>query len=69
MISDLRGEIAVLAFGAAMWVVGALAAGEWGRAFTGGGIVFTVSGLALVAVGLVRRGLQERPAHDRRRRP
>ena len=53
MINRLRGELAVLALGAAMWVIGVFAPGEWGRAFTGGGIVFTVSGLALIAVGLI----------------
>ena len=57
MINGLRGELAVLVLGAAMWVTGAFAPGEWGRAFTGGGLVFTVSGLALIAVSLIRRGL------------
>jgi hypothetical protein len=60
MINRLRGELAVLVLGAAMWVTGALAPGEWGRAFTGGGLVFTVCGVALVAVSLVRSGLRER---------
>jgi predicted phage tail protein len=61
MSRDLRGELAVLTLGAAMWVLGVFAPGEWGRAFTGGGIVFTVIGLALTAVSLIRRGVQERP--------
>ena len=68
MINDLRGELAVLVLGAAMRVTGAFAPGEWGRAFTGGGLVFTVSGLALIAVGLIRRGLQERLMQQRRPR-
>ena len=57
MVNGLRGELAVLVLGAAMWVTGAFTPGEWGRAFTGGGLVFTVSGLALIAVSLIRRGL------------
>ena len=68
MINGLRGELAVLVLGAAMWVMGAFAPGEWGRAFAGGGLVFTVSGLALVAVGLLRRGLRERLTQQRRPR-
>jgi hypothetical protein len=69
MIGDLRGELTVLALGATMWVLGAVAPGEWGNAFTGGGIVFTLSGLALIAVGLIRKGVRERLTHDRRSRP
>ena len=68
MINRLRGELAVLALGAAMWVIGVFAPGEWGRAFTGGGIVFTVSGLALIAVGLIRRRMREGLTQDRRLR-
>jgi hypothetical protein len=68
MINGLRGELAVLVLGAAMWVTGAFAPGEWGRAFTGGGLVFTVSDLALLAVGLIRRGLRERLTRQRRPR-
>ena len=53
-----------------MWALGAVAPGEWGNAFTGGGIVFTLSGLALIAVGLIRKGVRERLTHARRsRRP
>ena len=66
MTRELRGELVVLALGAAMWVLGLLAPGEWGNAFTGGGIVFTVSGLGLIAVGLIRKGVRERLTHDRR---
>jgi hypothetical protein len=68
MTNGLRGELAVLVLGAAMWVTGAFAAGEWGRALTGGGLVFTVSGLALIAVGLVRRRMQGRLTRQRRPR-
>ena len=68
MINDLRGELAVLVLGACMWVTGAFAPGEWGRAFIGGGLVFTVCGLALVAVGLMRRGLRDRLTQQRRPR-
>ena len=59
MTKGLRGELAVLVLGAAMWVTGAIAPGEWGRAFTGGGLVFTVSGLALVAVSLIRGRMRD----------
>ncbi len=69
MVHDLRAELTVLALGAAMWTLGALAPGEWGNAFTGGGIIFTLSGLALIVVGLIRKGVRERLAHDRRSGP
>ena len=68
-MSDLRGELTVFALGAAMWAFGTLAPGEWGNAFTGGGIVFTFSGLALIALGLMRKEVRARFAHDRRSRP
>ena len=69
MMSDLRGELTVFALGAATWALGTLAPGEWGNAFTGGGFVFTLSGLALIAFGLMRKELRARLAHDRRPRP
>jgi hypothetical protein len=58
VVSDVRGELAVLAFGALLWGGGAFATGEMGRALTGGGMVFTTIGLVLVAVALVRRGIR-----------
>jgi hypothetical protein len=58
MISALRGEITVCVLGVAMLFIGALAPGEWGRAFTGGGLVFTVAGSALIIVSLLRRRLR-----------
>ncbi len=41
-----------------MLFIGALAPGEWSRAFTGGGFVFTVAGSALIIVSLLRRRLR-----------
>jgi hypothetical protein len=60
MVSDVRGELAVLGVGALLWVSGALATGEMGRALTGGGMVFTTIGLVLVAIALVRRKARAR---------
>ena len=68
MVSDLRGELTVFALGTAMWALGTLAPGEWGNAFTGGGIVFTLSGLSLIALGLMRKKVRAR-LNDRRSRP
>jgi hypothetical protein len=55
MVSDARGELAVLAVGVLLWVSGIFADGEMGRALSGGGMVFTVIGSVLVALAVVRR--------------
>ena len=54
MVSDARGELAVLALGIVLGVGGMLASGEMGRALSGGGMVFTAIGSVLVALAIAR---------------
>ena len=65
MVSDARGELAVLAIGVLLWVGGTVAAGEMGRALLGGGMVFTAIGSVLVALSIIRRQWHSR--NDARR--
>jgi hypothetical protein len=67
MVSDARGELAVLAIGVLLWVGGTFAAGEMGRALSGGGMVFTAIGSVLVSLAFVRR--QWRSRSDAGRKP
>ena len=53
MVCDARGELAVLAIGVLLWVGSTFAAGEMGRALSGGGMVFTAIGSVLVALAIV----------------
>jgi hypothetical protein len=65
VLSDVRGEVAVLALGTLLWVGGTFATGEMGRALTGGGMVFCTIGLVLVAIALIRRAARGRLDEDR----
>jgi hypothetical protein len=60
MVSSARGELAVLALGVLLWVGGTFAVGEMARALSGGGMVFSAIGFALVAVAIIRRQLPSR---------
>ena len=65
MLSDVRGEVAVLGLGTLLWVGGTFATGEMGRALTGGGMVYSTFGLVLVAIALIRRAARARLDADR----
>jgi hypothetical protein len=54
-VSDARGELVLLALGVLLWVGGTATTGEMGRALSGGGMVFTAIGAALVAYAFIRR--------------
>ncbi|CUR54980.1 hypothetical protein NOCA2220171 [metagenome] len=60
MASDARGELTVIALGLVLWVGGAFTSGEMQRALTGGGMVYTAIGAALLVVALFRRRWRDR---------
>ena len=66
MVSDARGELAVLAIGVLLWVGSTFAAGEMGRALAGGGMVFTAIGSVLLALAIVRRQRRSRGVAGRK---